>query len=139
MSEKRGYPNPNYTEEDVYPSCGHCNDGYVRDIQAEMVLDDQLIQYIQKASMFDCLVSAIRSMKNVDTDVVQAITGTWDLKEESEAAKFSQWWREERAKNEELLRENTQLMRDNQKLQEQINQLLPAVEEEEASGEGANE
>lgn len=130
MCEKRGYPNPNYTEGDILP-------GITMEVKSELILDDQLIQFIQKAAMFDCLTSAIRSMNEVDDDVVQAITGTWDLKEKSESEKFRMWWHDERSKNEQLIQENEQLKRDVEKLQKLINQLLPAVEEEE-SGEGAN-
>lgn len=132
MSEKRGYPNPDFTAEDVLV-------GEPMEIKSEVILDDQMIEYIQKSALFDCLTSAIRSMGRVDDELVQAITGTWDVKEASEAKQYSEWWRQERKKNEELVKENNRMKCEMVELQKQILELLPDVKkvgEEEVKSNG---
>ena len=68
MSEKRGYPNPNYTEGDIMP-------GIPMEVRTELLLDDQLVEYIQKASLFDCLANTIRITGKVDDDVAHTWRG----------------------------------------------------------------
>ena len=69
MSEKRGYPNPNYTEEDVLP-------GVPLEVNSELILSDELIEFIQKAAALDILSAAVKATGKVDDDLVRAITGT---------------------------------------------------------------
>ena len=95
MSEKRGYPNPNYTEGDILESIP-------MEVKTELLLDDQLVEYIQKAAMFDCLAGTIKTMGKVDEEVVRALTGTLDPKENEELEQFRRWWHEERDENEKL-------------------------------------
>jgi len=69
MSEKRGYPNPNYGTEDVGLEPIEMN--------AQIMIDDkEYREVVSKAAMFDCLASAIRAMGRINDDVVMAITGT---------------------------------------------------------------
>ena len=71
MAEVRGYPNPNYTKEDVMA------DGEILEEIGLVTLEtDHYEELVSKAAMFDCLASAIKSMGKVDDDVVRAITGT---------------------------------------------------------------
>lgn len=95
MCEKRGYPNPNYEEQDILPEIP-------MEIKTDLILDDQMVEFIQKAALFDCLTAAIRKMGKVDDDVVRAITGAIDPKENEELEKFRSWWHESYAKNDEL-------------------------------------
>ena len=95
MSEKRGYPNPNYTEGDIL-------EGIPMEVKTELILDDQLVEYIQKSAMFDCLAATIKAMGKIDADVVRALTGTFDPKENEELEQFRSWWHQERDENERL-------------------------------------
>lgn len=74
MSEKRGYPNPDFTEEDVLSS-------EPMELKAEMILDDQLIEYIQKSALYDCLAAAVKLTGEVNEDLVKAITGNLQQEE----------------------------------------------------------
>ena len=98
MSEKRGYPNPNYTEGDIMP-------GIPMEVRTELLLDDQLVEYIQKAAMFDCLASTIKTTGKIDDDVVRALTGTNDPKEHEDIIMYRSWYNSEKQKNEELQKE----------------------------------
>ena len=98
MSEKRGYPNPNYTEDDIMP-------GIPMEVKTELIMDDQLIEYIQKAAMFDCLATAIRLTGHVDDDVVKAITGTVAKEEmvpKKDADNYWRYYMREQDKTKEL-------------------------------------
>ena len=96
MSEKRGYPNPNYTEQDILPTC---------EVRSDLILDDQLIEFIQKAAMFDCLASAIKLTGEVDDDLVRAITGNLSQEEmvpKKEADNYWNYYMREQKKTKEL-------------------------------------
>lgn len=98
MSEKRGYPNPNYTEGDIMP-------GIPMEVRTELLLDDQLVEYIQKASLFDCLANTIRITGKVDDDVVKAITGAIAKEEmvpKKEADNYWRYYMREQDKTKEL-------------------------------------
>ena len=87
MSEKRGYPNPNYTEADVMEGVE------LKEIKSELILDEQLVEYIQKAAKFDCLANTIRLTGHVDDDVVKAITGTVAKEEMVPKKEADDYWR----------------------------------------------
>ena len=97
MCEKRGYPNPNYTEEDILPGCP-------MEVKSELILDDQIIQYIQKAAMFDCLASAVKLTGKVDDDLVKALTGNMSQEEMVPKKEADNYWsyyvREQKRSNE---------------------------------------
>jgi hypothetical protein len=98
MSEKRGYPNPNYTEGDILESIP-------MEVKTELILDEQLVEYIQKAAMFDCLATAIRLTGHVDDDVVKAITGTVAKEEmvpKKDADNYWRYYMREQDKTKEL-------------------------------------
>ena len=98
MCEKRGYPNSNYTEEDILP-------GIPMEVKSELILDDQLIQYIQKAAMFDCLASAVKLTGEVDDDLVKAITGNLSQEEmvpKKDADNYWSYYMREQKKTKEL-------------------------------------
>ena len=98
MSEVRGYPNPNYTEKDILP-------GVPVEVRSELILDDQLIQYIQKAAMFDCLACAVKLTGEVDDDLVKAITGNLTQEEmvpKKDADNYWNYYMREQKKTKEL-------------------------------------
>lgn len=98
MSEKRGYPNPNYTEGDILESIP-------MEVKTELLLDDQLIEFIQKAAMFDCLANTIRITGKVDDDVVKAITGAIaevEMVPKKDADNYWRYYMREQDKTKEL-------------------------------------
>ena len=130
MSEKRGYPNPNYTEQDILPTC---------EVRSDLILDDQLIEFIQKTAMFDCLASAIKLTGEVDDDMVRAITGNLSQEEmvpKKEADNYWNYYMREQKKTKELEEKVASLERALDELTEIIkqNHIGPYAE----TTEGAN-
>ena len=88
MSEKRGYPNPNYTEEDILP-------GAQLEMKAEVMLDDKdYRELVVKAAFFDLITANIKGSidygdhyNDVDTDLVLALTGMDVYKAQKKAEK----------------------------------------------------
>lgn len=78
MSEKRGYPNPNYTEEDI-----------MTEEEMEELLESGLVpvdadhyeELVAKAAALDILASHIKSTGHVNEAVVKAVTGTVESQE----------------------------------------------------------
>ena len=70
---KRGYPNPNYTEEDI-----------LTEEEAELLADVGLVtidadhyeELVSKAAALDILTSYIQITGKVDDEIVKAVTGT---------------------------------------------------------------
>ena len=119
MSEKRGYPNPDYTEEDVL------------EVKADVRLDDnEYRELCYKAAALDILAARIKATGKIEEEVVYACTGTNDTDQENDARQYERWYHDESSKNFRLARENEELKEQVLKLQEQVNQLLPAVEDE---------
>lgn len=119
MSEKRGYPNPDYTEEDVL------------EVKAALQIDDnEYRELCYKAAALDILAARIKATGKIEEEVVYACTGTNDTDQENDARQYERWYHDESSKNFRLARENEDLKEQVLKLQEQINQLLPAVEDE---------
>ena len=119
MSEKRGYPNPDYTEEDVL------------EVKADLRIDDnEYRELCYKAAALDILAARIKATGKIEEEVVYACTGTNDTDQENDARQYERWYHDESSKNFRLARENEELKEQVVKLQEQINQLLPAVDDE---------
>lgn len=79
MCEKRGYPNPNYTEEDI-------REGIPLEMNAEILIDDkEYRELVGKAHTFDIIVNEIKSKIDfnaytsdyslVDDDMILQVTG----------------------------------------------------------------
>ena len=76
MSEKRGYPNPNYTEKDILP------EGQL-EMKAEVMIDDKdYRELVVKAALFDMITANVKAnidynlhYNDVDEDFILAITG----------------------------------------------------------------
>ena len=119
MSEKRGYPNPDYTEEDVL------------EVKADLRIDDnEYRELCYKAAALDILTARIKATGKIEEEVVYACTGTNDTDQENDARQYERWYHDESSKNFRLARENEALKEQILKLQEQVNQLLPAVDDE---------
>lgn len=119
MSEKRGYPNPDYTEEDVLEA------------KVDLRIDDnEYRELCYKAAALDILAARIKATGKIEEEVVYACTGTNDTDQENDARQYERWYHDESSKNFRLALENEELKEQVLKLQEQVNQLLPAVEDE---------
>ena len=118
MSEKRGYPNPDFTEEDVLV-------GEPMEIKSEVILDDQLIEYIQKSALYDCLAAAVKLTGEVNEDLVKAITGNLQQEEmvpKKDADSYWNFYMQEMKKSKDLAEKVAGLERDNKELLEIIRQ-----------------
>ena len=122
MSEKRGYPNPDYTEEDVL------------EVKADLRIDDnEYRELCYKAAALDILAARIKATGKIEEEVVYACTGTNDTDQENDARQYERWYHDESSKNFRLARENEELKEQVLKLQEEIEQmqLKPAEDEPE--------
>ncbi len=101
MSEKRGYPNPDYTEEDLIQD--------PVEVKEEITIDETVIispekfeELCSKAAALDILTAHIKKTGKVDDDIVHAVTGTTDIKVENKASDYFNWWCEARNRAEGL-------------------------------------
>ena len=128
MSEKRGYPNPDYTEEDVL------------EVKAALQIDDnEYRELCYKAAALDILTARIRAMGKVEEEVVHACTGTNETDQENEAQKYERWYNNEFNKNCRLAKENGELKEQIRKLQEEIEQMQQQPDENEQEKEEQDE
>ena len=116
MSEKRGYPNPNYTEGDIL------NEEIAID-EIVIIPPDKYDQLCSKAAALDILKAYIMKTGKVDSDIAFAVTGTTDIKVHNKADDYYRWWCEARDERDELKEEV-------KKLKQQINELLPCMDDE---------
>lgn len=133
MSEKRGYPNPNYTEGDILESIP-------MEVKTELILDEQLVEYIQKAALFDCLANTIRITGKVDDDVVKAITGAIaevEMVPKKDADNYWRYYMREQDKTKELQEKVAALERARVELIEILrqNHIGPYAEEDKEESE----
>ena len=77
MCEKRGYPNPNYEDEDVMIE----EEIALEDLGMVVVDLDHYEELVIKAARLDLLAGAISMSGKVNEDLVRAITGTLDAVE----------------------------------------------------------
>jgi len=108
MSEKRGYPNPNYTEEDLASE--------PLELKEEIELEEMVIispekfeQLCSKAAALDILTAHIKKTGKVDDDIVFAVTGTTDIKIQTKADDYYKWWCETREERDKLKEKVAQL------------------------------
>lgn len=135
MSEKRGYPNPNYTEEDI-------REGIPLEMNAEILIDDkEYRELVSKAAALDILTARIRSAGKIEEEVVYAITGTSDGQQMTEAKKFENWWHEECSVTRKLREQVAQLERARTELTEILkqNKIGPFAEDQENAEEKSDE
>ena len=108
MSEKRGYPNPNYTEEDLASE--------PVELKEEIELEEMVIispekfeQLCSKAAALDILTAHITKTGKVDDDIAFAVTGTTDIKIQTKADDYYKWWCEAREERDKLKEQVAQL------------------------------
>ena len=126
MSEiKRGYPNPNYTEEDILT--GKVTEETLLEMAPYMVMidADRYEKLISKAAALDILTAQIRATGAVNEDVVMAVTGTHEVQEfvpKSEADSYFNWYMEQKNKADELSKKIASLEHANVELREILRQ-----------------
>ena len=98
MSEKRGYPNPNYTDEDVMAEPVEVKEEIMID-EVVVITPDKFEQLCSKAAALDILTAAVSRKGEVNADIVWAVTGAsadavvQDLKKDA-AQKLDWYWKE---------------------------------------------
>lgn len=114
---KTGYPNPNYTDEDI-------REGVPLEMNAEIMIDDkEYRELVAKAAALDILTARIKATGKVEDTVVYAITGTSEGEQQTEAKKYYKWWNEECRKVEKLQNENNQLRAEIEKMKQDVSSL----------------
>lgn len=128
MSEKRGYPNPDYTEEDVL------------EVKAALQIDDnEYRELCYKAAALDILTARIKTKGKIEEEVVYACTGTNETDQENDAQRYERWYNNEFSKNCRLTKENDELKEQIRKLQEEIEQMQQQPDENEQEKEEQDE
>ena len=139
MSEiKRGYPNPNYTEEDILT--GKVTEETLLELAPYMVMidTDRYEKLISKAAALDILTAQIRITGEVNEDVARAVTGTLNAKEfvpKSEADSYFNWYMEQKKKADEQSKKIASLEHANVELRELLRQNNIGIAQEEKKEE----
>jgi len=121
MSEKRGYPNPDYEDEDVMIEEGIA----LEDLGMVAVDLEHYEDLVVKAARLDLLAEAIRKSGKINDDIVRAITGTLDAVEmvpKKTADDFWSYYRKEQEKTEKLKMEVASLKKAKDELIEILRQ-----------------
>lgn len=74
MSEKRGYPNPDYTDEDIVTEQLEVKEGITID-ETVVISPDKFEKLCAKAAALDILTASIQRSGEVKDDIVLAVTG----------------------------------------------------------------
>ena len=140
MSEKRGYPNPDYTDEDVMSEPVEVKEEITID-ETVVISPEKFEQLCSKAAALDILTAHIKKTGKVDDDIVFAVTGTTDIKVQNKADDYYRWWCETRDERDKLKEKVAQLDHARNELIEILkqNKIGPyadqAEEEEESHGQ----
>lgn len=108
MSEKRGYPNPNYTEEDITAEPAEVKEEITID-ETVIISPEKFEELCSKAAALDILTAHINKTGKVDDDIVFAVTGTTDIKIQTKADDYYKWWCEAREERDKLKEKIAQL------------------------------
>lgn len=135
---KRGYPNPNYTEEDI-----------LTEEEAELLADVGLVtidadhyeELVSKAAALDILTSCIQITGKVDDDIVKAVTGTIakvDMVPKTEVDEVWGYYTHKEEENSKLKQEIACLTRANSELKEILrqNKIGPYADQNEEDNHG---
>lgn len=120
MCEKRGYPNPDYTDDDVMTE-----EAFLEEVGLVTVDTDHYEELVTKAAMFDCLTSTIKLTGKVDDDVVKALTGNLTqetLVPKKEADDYWRYYTQESAMRKKLEEKVAELERSRKELIEILKQ-----------------
>lgn len=137
---KRGYPNPNYTEEDILTGKVTEEDFLELETGLVTVEADHYEELVSKAAAHDILTSYIQITRKVDDELVKAVTGTIAKVEMVPKTEVDEVWGYYTHKDEEnskLKQEIASLTRANSELKEILrqNKIGPYAEEEDNHGE----
>lgn len=119
---KRGYPNPNYTEEDI-----------LTEEEAELLADvgqvtidaDHYEELVSKKAALDILTSYIQKTGKIDDEIVKAVTGTLatePMVPKKEVDEVWSYYNRLNGEKEKLKHENADLCRANTELKEILRQ-----------------
>lgn len=123
MSEKRGYPNPNYTEEDVMTE----EEAILEEVGLVTLPVDHYEMLVSKAAALDILTADLKRRGSVNDDIVLAVTGAIPDHEIQEALKdkdqaWGFYWKEKKTVEEQQAKIET-LQRKLSQAEEQLNEL----------------
>lgn len=123
MSEKRGYPNPNYTEDDVLTE----EEALEMEVGLVTIDAEHYEMLVAKAAALDILTADIRKRGEIHNEVVWAVTGADPEHEIKEALKdkdqaWGFYWKEKN-KAEELQGKVADLQRKLSQAEELLNDL----------------
>ena len=123
MSEKRGYPNPNYTEEDVMTE----EEAILEEVGLVTLPVDHYEMLVSKAAAIDILTADLKRRGSVNDDIVLAVTGAIPDHEIQEALKdkdqaWGFYWKEKKTVEEQQAKIET-LQRKLSQAEEQLNEL----------------
>lgn len=125
MSEKRGYPNPNYTDEDVMAETLEVKEAITID-ETVVISPDKFEKLCAKAAALDILTASIQRSGEVKDDIVLAVTGALpnhdieELKKEN-SNNWGYYWKEKQ-KTEALEAKLAQLEHAKKELEEILRQ-----------------
>lgn len=102
MSEKRGYPNPNYTEDDVMTE----EEAILEEVGLVTLPVDHYEMLVSKAAALDILTADLKRRGSVNDDIVLAVTGAIPDHEIQEALKdkdqaWGFYWKEKKTVEEQ--------------------------------------
>lgn len=123
MSEKRGYPNPNYTEDDVMTE----EEAVLEEVGLVTLPVDHYEMLVSKAAALDILTADLKRRGSVNDDIVLAVTGAIPDHEIQEALKdkdqaWGFYWKEKKTVEEQQAKIET-LQRKLSQAEEQLNEL----------------
>lgn len=123
MSEKRGYPNPNYTEEDVMTE----EEAILEEVGLVTLPVDHYEMLVSKSAAIDILTADLKRRGSVNDDIVLAVTGAIPDHEIQEALKdkdqaWGFYWKEKKTVEEQQAKIET-LQRKLSQAEEQLNEL----------------
>ena len=123
MNEKRGYPNPNYTEEDVMTE----EEAILEEVGLVTLPVDHYEMLVSKAAALDILTADLKRRGSVHDEIVLAVTGAIPdhliqeaLKDKDQAWGF--YWKEKKTVEEQQAKIET-LQRKLSQAEEQLNEL----------------
>ena len=108
MSEKIGYPNPNYTDEDIGTEPIEMKEEIMID-ETVVISPDKFEKLCAKAAALDILTAHITKTGKVDDYIVFAVTGTTDIRIQTKADDYYKWWCEAREERDKLKEEVSKL------------------------------
>ena len=120
MCEKRGYPNPDYTDDDVMTE-----EAFLEEVGLVTIDTDHYEELVTKAAMLDCLASTIKLTGKVNDDVVKALTGNLTqetLVPKKEADDYWRYYTQESAMRKKLEEKVAELERSRKELIEILKQ-----------------